>query len=650
MKLIKGRKVALDSKAALLLYQPRTYLDNSTPLESIRELSETVASVIRLRVTNSQVIAGARKRLQLDFVDARGARIDASIFGDFRRWNDLEPGDTILVRAKRGEFNGYAQLRGAARVAGGLGVEPVYSPAVVPDKKEGRKRVTGETVARQIKAALHKHLEEAVEIIVDACELRAPEIARLIGVTSLGQWILTVHAPASIEQARAARQAARRLVVLEAVVAARENASRPKHPRSRIAVSAQAAREMIAASGITPTGAQARVVEQLCASLASDTALRAMVTGDVGSGKSLAFAVPAALAARAGAVVAVLVPREILIAKTAKDFLQVAPNVEVVEHYEGGKLTKPVAGAILIGTHALNRAMAKAGIEPKLVVTDEQHVSGRQQREASVKPHTNLIEVSATPIPRSMALLQTGGMELLVLDETPFKRRVETVLLEPTQKDRLWEFVRRIAEHPTKQVAIVYPSVSGSESQADKAKITGTAATWERRFPGKVAVLHGGLSRQESAAALARVSSGEAKVLVATTVIELGVTLPDLAAMVVVEPHRFGLSALHQLRGRLVRHGGVGRMLLYPLEPLADPVVERLMKLVQISDGFRLAEEDLALRGGGDLSSESQDQNGDCRGVLPNLLLGPRDLLALEAFVQKVRGHLDGRPQMRQVA
>lgn len=332
-----------------------------------------------------------------------------------------------------------------------------------------------------------------------------------------------------------------------------------------------------------------------------------------------------------------MVPRHVLIDKTALELQRLDPATEVVRYYggEGQKLVKPVAGAIIVGTHAINVALAKAGLQPKLQVIDEQQKFSRAQREANVQPFTNVIEVSATPIPRSVALLQTGGMELITLDESPFRRQVLTTLLDPRFKDRLWQFISRVVEHPTKQASIIYPTITGSESQADKAKINGILSVWQKRFPGRVAVLHGDMSREEASDALLRMERREAKILISTTAVELGVTMPDLAAMVVVEPQRFGLNTLHQLRGRLARHSGLGKLFLFPLEPVADKVAARLNKLVRIADGFELAEEDLALRGAGDLAADAQVQDGELRCVLPNLVVSAADLVQESAFLAR---------------
>ncbi|MGH8436307.1 MAG: DEAD/DEAH box helicase, partial [Pseudomonas sp.] len=534
----------------------------------------------------------------------------------------------MLLRAKRGSYGGYPQLRNPVPVTTGEAVQPVYAPGWM-EGQDKLKRVTGETVGRNIAKNLPTHSDHAVKLIEQACGLPRASIAELTGVSSLERWLKAVHAPETMAEAHAARKVARRIGLLESVVQAQQNASRPDMPRSRIAVDAQEVLKLATDSGVTPTGAQAKAIALICRAFDSPKALRAMITGDVGTGKSLVFCAPAALAARAGEIVAIMVPRDILIEKTARDIEKLKAGVEVIPYFGGSsKLAKPVGGAIIIGTHALNGALPRAGLEPKVVVIDEQQKFSQAQREASVRPHTNLIEVSATPIPRSVALLQTGGLELITLNEAPFQRQILTTLLDPLHKKQLWEFIGRIADHPTKQAAIIYPTITGSESQADKAKINGTLDVWERQFPGKVAVLHGDMPRERAEEALQRMANGKAKILIATTAIELGVTLPDLAAMVVVEPQRFGLNALHQLRGRLARHGGLGKMYLYPLEPLPEQVAARLNKLVNISDGFRLAEVDLAMRGAGELGADSQVQDGETRVVLPNLVITADDMMA----------------------
>lgn len=282
MNIRAGRKTAVDSKADALLLLPRAYLDNSTVTTVIEELPEAVPGVIRLTLRELFMAGAERARLQLRFEDARGTQVDAAVFGDFRRLNDIKVGDVLLVRAKRGSYGGYPQLRNRVPITTGDAVQPVYAPGWKVGNGEVKK-VTGETVAKNIAQHLQSQADGALQLIEQACGMPRAAIAELVGVTSLERWLKAVHMPATMKEAHAAKKVASRIGLLESIVKAQQNALRPDTPRSRIDVNAGDALELVKQARIIPTGAQRRAIESICASLNSTRALRAMVTGDVGT-------------------------------------------------------------------------------------------------------------------------------------------------------------------------------------------------------------------------------------------------------------------------------------------------------------------------------------------------------------------------------
>jgi ATP-dependent DNA helicase RecG len=186
-----------------------------------------------------------------------------------------------------------------------------------------------------------------------------------------------------------------------------------------------------------------------------------MICSDVGSGKSIPFYLASATVAKAGRIAVIIVPRDILITKTVREIRELTPDVEVVEYRDGSTFVRPLDGGIFVGTHSLNQVLNKRDIAPRLVVIDEQQKFSRSQREALVQPHTNILEVSATPIPRSFGLLVTGGRDLLQLNESPFQKDIRTYLVNRDDRDRLVGLIRRTVESPNGRAMVVYPFIEG---------------------------------------------------------------------------------------------------------------------------------------------------------------------------------------------
>ena len=376
--------------------------------------------------------------------------------------------------------------------------------------------------------------------------------------------------------------------------------------------------KVLAALPYSPTTAQTRAIAEIAADLASPLRMNRLLQGDVGSGKTLVALQALLIAVEAGGQGVMMAPTEIL-ARQHLDGLQ--PLVEaanvVLEMLTGrdkgrereAKLAALARGDIhiLVGTHAV---FQKDVIfhDLRLAIIDEQHRFGVAQRmELGAKGQAaDVLVMTATPIPRSLALAQYGDMDVSVLDEKPPGRTpVQTALVTTGRMGEVIEHLRRaVAEG--KQAYWVCPLVEESEVSML------TAA--EERFKrlratlgeGVVGLVHGQLPPAEKDAAMARFVRGETKVLVATTVIEVGVNVPNASIMVVEGAESFGLAQLHQLRGRVGRGAAQSTCLLMYQPPLGETGRRRLEILRETEDGFRISEEDLAMRGAGDVIGVAQ--------------------------------------------
>jgi len=367
-----------------------------------------------------------------------------------------------------------------------------------------------------------------------------------------------------------------------------------------------------------PTGAQSRAVDEILADMAGPTRMMRLLQGDVGSGKTLVAMLAMLTAVEAGGQAALMAPTEILARQHLESIRPLAAaagaTAEVLTGRDKGteraaKLADLAAGriGILIGTHAVFQADV-AFADLRLAVIDEQHRFGVAQRmELGAKGRAvDVLVMTATPIPRSLSMAQYGDLDLSVLDEKPPGRTpVQTALVSLGRLGEVVEHLRgAIAEG--RQAYWVCPLVEDSENSdltSAEARFAHLRAALGER---QVALVHGQMPVAEKDAAMARFVAGEVPLLVATTVIEVGVNVPNASIMVIERAEAFGLAQLHQLRGRVGRGAAASTCLLIYRPPLGETARRRLDVLRQTEDGFLIAEEDLALRGAGDLIGTAQ--------------------------------------------
>ena len=235
-----------------------------------------------------------------------------------------------------------------------------------------------------------------------------------------------------------------------------------------------------------------------------------------------------------------------------------------------------------------------------------------------VAPWTHQLEASATPIPRSLAATLFSGTQVFELHQAPVKRAIQSLVLEESERVQVVSWMREAVD-AGQRVAVIYPKVAvtvSGDPQDTKviASVLDAAQALQGRFPGKVAVLHGKLSPEDTSQNLEAFRSGQCPVVVASTIMETGIDIADIRLMVVKDADNFGIAQLHQLRGRLARNGGSARfvMMVADKEALQDETKQRLATLAKVSDGYALAEADMASRGFGDLAGLAQSGNTAC--------------------------------------
>ena len=482
-----------------------------------------------------------------------------------------------------------------------------------------------------------------------------------LGLTELSAALDTLHRPPSVDRTDAAR---RRLAfdelfllqLLQARVRYRATRERPGIVFER---SNRLIRALHDSLPFTLTGAQVRVLREIYADMASPRRMNRMLLGDVGSGKTLVALFAMLLAAEAGYQAALMAPTEILAEQHAariREFVAGLPcAVELLTGSATGRRREEararVAGGearLVVGTHAL----IQEGVEFNalgLVVTDEQQRFGVRQRLALAErePAPDVLVMSATPIPRSLAMALHGDLDISTLDELPPGRRpVTTRLAGPEDRAKVFrEVARRLGRG--EQAYVVYPLIEESE----KADLRAAETEYERlrgeHFAGhEVALLHGRVPADEKDRIMRAFLAGEIGVLVATTVIEVGIDVANATVMVIENAERFGLSQLHQLRGRVGRGERGGLCVVIPGRAGeaggSSATRERLEVFARTSDGFEIAAADLRIRGQGDFFGE--EQHGHGTGLRFADILEHGDLVGPARA--RARGLIDGDPEL----
>ena len=467
-----------------------------------------------------------------------------------------------------------------------------------------------------IRGLIEEHLDALLRLVEDYLP---PWIPAMAGVPALADALRTVHRPRTLAEAHAGRSrlAFEELFFVQ-VLQRRANALAREERRGAAMVNRrELTTRLREALPFALTGAQVRSLREIFADMCSPRRMHRLLQGDVGSGKTVVALFSALLAMENGWQAAVMAPTELLAEQHARSMGRLLERLGVVPLLVTGRLgarerreaSERLGGdepLLAVGTHALVQEATRFG-RLGFAAVDEQHRFGVEQRAALAAKgaHPDVLLMSATPIPRSLALTLYGDLDVSMLDERPPGRQPVTTALRPeAARERVLSFVDgQIAQG--RQAYVVYPVIEESEKSDLKAATTMHAELAEGPFASRrTALLHGRLPAEERDDVMRRFRDGEIDVLVATTVIEVGIDVANATVMLIEHPERFGLSQLHQLRGRVGR--GAEQSYCILLGDVGQEARERLQILVGTDDGFEIARADLRLRGMGDLFGERQ--------------------------------------------
>ena len=602
-------KLGVFSLYDLISYFPRKYEDRSRycPI-ALTTPDEPVC--IRAIVADTPRLVRIRRGMELvkfRAVDESGS-VDITYFNQNYVKDQFQLGESYI-------FFGKIEIKGSHRSM----VNPVHEKEGTENGITGRiipvYRICSGLNQRSMLQAVRQGLDTCAGLVPDVLPENVRRRCRLVQARYAYE---NIHFPPDMEALELAR---RRLIFEELfVLACALGMMRTERVHEGgIKLNAVDTEEFFSALPFSPTGAQRRAVSEALGDMSSGGVMNRLLQGDVGSGKTLVAAALIWQTYKNGYVSAFMAPTEILAEQHYANLsallflfgLRVAKLTGAMTAKEKRAVKAALAAGeidLIVGTHALFSADVEYS-RLALVVTDEQHRFGVAQRSALIskgaRPH--VLVMSATPIPRTLALIIYGDLDVSVIDELPpGRQKVDTFAVDESYRARLNGFIRRLTGEG-RQVFVVCPMVEENDELPVKLKSAQEhAKELAAVFPDlRVGCVHGRMKAKDKDAVMGAFAAGELDILVATTVIEVGVDVPNAALMIIENAERFGLSQLHQLRGRVGR-GSYKSYCVMVSDSGGDEVRARLKIMTQTNDGFKISEEDLRLRGPGDFFGSRQ--------------------------------------------
>jgi ATP-dependent DNA helicase RecG len=467
---------------------------------------------------------------------------------------------------------------------------------------------------RQIRRVIADHLDQMVAVVED---VTPPALGRETGVPGLREAFSTIHRPGAPGAWEAGRRrlALDELLDLQLVVARARHLAKGAKKGPHFEVKKELTTKLKHVLPFELTAGQKRAVREITKDMVSDARMHRLLMGEVGTGKTVVALFAMLLAVENDYQAVFMAPTELLAEQHARTLGGLVAALDIQPEVLLGRLSASEKAAVreriatggarvIVGTHALIQEttdFSRLG----LVVIDEQHRFGVEQRAALIEKGEapDVLLLSATPIPRTLALTLYGDLDISALKEKPKGRApVKTGVRTSKERSKIYAFLQEQCA-AGRQVYVVYPVIEESE-RVDLKAATTMAEELERKLGTlRVGLVHGRMKSEERDAVMRRFRDGELDVLVATTVIEVGIDVPNATVMVVEHPERFGLAQLHQLRGRVGRGAEESHCVLICDQPMAMP---RLKRLARTSDGFKIAELDLKERGMGELAGTRQ--------------------------------------------
>jgi len=611
------KSVGVETVEDLLQYIPRRYLDRST-VTPISQLRPQQSATVIGRVETAGFQRGRRRRFTVILSDRTGFLNCTWFHGLEYLPKRFQIGVTVAVSGTVTLFQGKQMTHPEFEILSGEDDELIHTGRVVPLYPSTAELKKAHLDSR----GLRRIIKPALDRIKDAIPEVLPSAVRSANrLMERGEALENIHFPEHLDRAREARRrlAFDELFFLELSLALRRTQRRERTDGIVFAEANGLIRRLLEVLSFELTAAQKRVLHEIRADMKRSEQMNRLLQGDVGSGKTMVALITMLIAVQNGYQAALMAPTEILAEQHYLTLKTLLDQLDVQAVLLIGGMRKPVRekalqvidsgkAQVVIGTHALIQesvSFHRLG----LVVIDEQHRFGVIQRaalrEKGLQP--DVLVMTATPIPRSLSMTIYGDLDVSILDEMPPGRKpIKTEWFDDRRRERVYRFLDDQMEQG-QQVYVVCPLVEQSEKLDLKAAEEMAGKLAGKVFPHRtVDLLHGRLSSREKEKRMKAFAGGRTDLLVCTTVVEVGVDVPNATVMLVEHAERYGLAQLHQLRGRVGRGREQSYCLLMADYPLSDDAKLRLKTLCRTNDGFEIAEVDLRMRGPGEIFGTRQ--------------------------------------------
>jgi ATP-dependent DNA helicase RecG len=655
----------MDGPECIPFVMPSSYLDYRYPLTRFDATPESPAGILIRGVISSPPVFGFtgsnKPRLQIVLSGEGGTSIRVSLYGYDQERDTFM---SSLYRAGRPvHFHGSAIMSIGAFMTLNrpVFVDSRYVGRITPVYPAKRGKMKADQVRRAVLMNIDPYLEPAACKLLSLAfpgsdtqsskpvsDMDRDILTRISGsdaMPTLNDWpsvrswltstLRMAHMPPSHKHGYFARTVLANLGALSVVVNARIGVASRGQPRFS---PSQTCLSFLERAPFPLTPSQIQTLKDIDSDFAAGECMRRVLTGDVGCGKTIVYLAAAISFVESGGTAAILLPSDILSQQIFGDALAlVDPGTEsIVRIVAGGSPPESRIGlpTLYIGTTALLHQLPPGTVD--FVITDEQHKFGSSQRDVLAGKGVHALEVSATPIPRTQALIEFAGIPISTL-ESHTQKNIVTKVFNQFDRGELFSSVRKTLSLGDK-VLVVYPlKETSAGSSSELQNVQDALDRWRHSLPeASIEMIHAGLPVETVTSALSRFRDGTTQIILSTSITETGLNIPGLMHVVVINAERYGLTSLHQIRGRCARHGGVGHFDLLPSPNCTDASMERLHILENETDGFKVAAANLRLKGGGDIFGSGTRQSGSVKSIYYGPLIETSHLELATAILDRV--------------
>lgn len=658
--LARTQRLGINNPVDLLFLMPKNIKDY-TSFSNISDLNDGEKGFFKLKALSFPKMFKNNSGFFIFVTDGIN-NFNLMIFGQNYEYKDIKINEYFYCygQVKINE-NGYT-LMNECRV-------PTFKVGkVFPEYKKIPKIITSDSVHEKIKIVFDAYVDEAVHLIIKNCNCKKEEDViknTNLPFQNLKEFFNALHFPKTRKEYDDAIESCERLSSYE-IVSIANDVKKEKIIDSVIEKDDLYMESLVERLPYPLTNDQNKCINEIINDLNSPYPMNRLLSGDVGTGKTVTYMIPAIIALKNKKRVAIIIQSFLVASQVAKEINEYFPEIKIV--FKAGKLKKKEmeqtekemdeGNCIVIGTSSIIHSMydfKKNGFKKDyafdFLIIDEEHKLGTEQKEILNMPHTNVLKATATAIPRTLALVTHGGVDISFLRDKPVKKEIETLVWTSEKQKDMLEMVRNVVESGN-QCAIVYPVAKNKEEedlyddepdlQYENRKITKNveeaAEMLEKFFPNNVSCVHGKMKDDEKTSIINELKENKKQILVASSVIEIGVTLPSMMLVAVMDADLYGVTTLHQLRGRIDRNGKItasgkkGHFIMMVRRKPNEKIMTRLNILVESDDGFKVAEDDMLQRGFGEIAGVRQ--SGSTSSVFIGIKLRPSDITD---FVEKIK-------------